>query len=424
MERLLFVIIGGFAWGSLRVESWLVSRLTAVFMQRVSPAVLMALAGAAKGALPVVVARFAVGTTGGLAWAALATISGQMWLGNQRLLPVLAGAFLAIHPALGAVVVAASAVLHFATTGSRLSRAAVGLALPPIFFYSWESDVYVLLGLVGGVALLHDAFVNRRPRTDTARRRRAVRRWALAFLLLAAISLYYANRYVYRGFGMHVALFRNGPKAVPVVALTFDDGPDPRYTPAILDVLEREGVVATFFVVGRAVEAYPEVVRRAFIAGHEIANHTYSHRNLLGTSRAVVDDEIDRATAAIEAAAGFRPVLFRPPRGMYTQHVLDALEARGMTLVLWSLSSEDWAEVPARAVYRRVVDRVRPGDVILFHDAGDILTALGASRANTVRALPLIIRDLKARGYRFVTVTEMMILAGLAGNGDADDGRD
>lgn len=184
-----------------------------------------------------------------------------------------------------------------------------------------------------------------------------------------------------------------------VVALTFDDGPDPVRTPALLDVLDELGVKATFFVVGREVEAHPAVCARMVRAGHELGNHTYSHRYLpLARSRSV-EHELRRTDRAIAAATGIVPRLARPPYGARTHRTVRAFARLAKRFVLWDVNSFDWKGKPAAEVAARVVERTRPGSIILMHEArerGEV----------TIDAVRRIVPALRARGLGFVTVSE------------------
>jgi peptidoglycan/xylan/chitin deacetylase (PgdA/CDA1 family) len=192
----------------------------------------------------------------------------------------------------------------------------------------------------------------------------------------------------------------------PVVALTFDDGPSP-YTAQVLDILARYQVKATFFVIGMNVEKYPDLVRRIVTEGHTIGNHTYSHP-LLGPleSPGRFQHELDRADMAIQAATGVRPVLFRPPRGLRSPWMIHLALNKGYQVVMWSVSPDDWRRPSPAVITGRVLARVRPGAIILLHDG---LETLGNPHMqHTVDALPDIIEGLQARGYRLVTVPELM----------------
>ncbi len=246
--------------------------------------------------------------------------------------------------------------------------------------------------------------------------RQRLRRLSYASAIFLLFFAFFLNRYVYRGFGMQVELFRKGPPEAHVVALTFDDGPDPRFTPAVLDILAEEDVPATFFMVGKHVEKYPHLAQQVLEAGHEIGNHTYSHANLLQAPLGRIAAEIERGEKAIFNATGLRPSLFRPPRGLYEAKLMEETRERGYTIALWSLSSNDWLEMRPVDISRTILQNVTPGDIILFHDSGNLIRAEGGERLPTVRSLGPIIKGLKEQGYDFVTVTELLILSGLSGD--------
>ena len=262
---------------------------------------------------------------------------------------------------------------------------------------------------------------NRYPETILGRgvlpslRSSRLRRLVYAVGIFLFVFALFLNRYVYRGFGMQVELLRKGPPEARVVAITFDDGPDPRFTPEILKILKEEEVEATFFMVGRHVEKYPHLAYQVAAAGHEIGNHTYSHANLLRASHERIASEIKLGEEAILNATGLRPSLFRPPRGLYEAKLIEETKERGYTVVLWSLSSVDWLEMRSIDISRKILQNVSPGDIILFHDSGNLIRAEGGERLPTVRSLKAIITGLKEQGYDFVTVTELSILSGLSG---------
>ena len=242
-----------------------------------------------------------------------------------------------------------------------------------------------------------------------------LRRLAYVLAVFLLVFAFFLNRYVYRGFGMQVELFRKGPPDAHVVALTFDDGPDPRFTPAILKTLAEEDVQATFFMVGKHVEKYPQLAQQVAAAGHEIGNHTYNHVNLLQAPPERMIAEIEQGEEAIFNATHQRPSLFRPPRGLYEARLMEITKERGYTIILWSLSSKDWLEMRPLDISQTIMQNVSPGEIILFHDSGNLIRAEGGDRLPTVRSLKTIIRDLKKEGYDFVTVTELLILSGLSG---------
>ena len=194
-----------------------------------------------------------------------------------------------------------------------------------------------------------------------------------------------------------------------VVALTFDDGPNPVVTPHLLDVLEHEGVRATFFVVGRAAHAHPQLLRRMRHDGDEIGNHTetHAHLNALFTPGALAH-QIDAAAAAIESATGERPKYLRPPFGARDRAAIDAAHARGYTVVMWSAMLGDLATPhPANVeLASDLVAQVRDGAIVVLHDGDQGRDGLGG-RTYEAALAPLVIDALKARGYRFVTISAL-----------------
>lgn len=230
-------------------------------------------------------------------------------------------------------------------------------------------------------------------------------RYAVIPLALLAGALSY---FEYHGIGPQEGIMRRGPSQ-PSVAITFDDGPNPLYTPRILDVLAEKNVKATFFVVGAHVRKYPDVARRIVAEGHDIANHTMRHRDLIPASREVVIAEIDECAAAIEDVTGVTATMLRPPRGIYGNAVRKLVVDKGYRMVLWTLSTIDWRGKSASAILRRVRTRIRPGGIILFHDSGALMKAEGGSRENTVQAVGMIIDYLReSRGYELVPVSELL----------------
>lgn len=237
--------------------------------------------------------------------------------------------------------------------------------------------------------------------------RRVIRVALLAAVFLFVFGAFSLYRLVYSSL-QQTAVFSCGNGEEKVVALTFDDGPDPQYTSGILDVLKDKNVHATFFVVGKQAERYPELLCRYLAEGHEIGNHTYTHSNLYRRTEEKVWSEMSRNSDTIEAITGQPPKYFRPPRGLYDKQVLAACSSLEQRLILWSISSEDWMEPSAKHIVRRISQKVHPGAIILFHDGGGFVHNYGGDRSNTVKALGQIVDILHAEGYRFVTITEML----------------
>lgn len=184
------------------------------------------------------------------------------------------------------------------------------------------------------------------------------------------------------------------------VALTFDDGPSV-WTPKILRVLRREHAKATFFEIGREVEAYPRYTAELARAGMAIGDHTETHPPLAELSSAAQRREIARAASAIVRAGAPAPLLFRPPYGSFNSKTLSLLRARHMMMVLCSVDTSDYLQPGAAKIAYTALSGARPGAIILFHDGG-------GRRAQTLAALPRIIHGLRKRGFRLVTVWQLL----------------
>lgn len=182
-----------------------------------------------------------------------------------------------------------------------------------------------------------------------------------------------------------------------VIALTFDDGPHPETTPLLLDILRKNHVRATFFVVGTQVKAHQSLLRRIHDDGHQAACHTYSHHDLTKMSDQQVSAELTRWCAVTRPIIGGACGCMRPPGGNYNRATISVLRRTRYDLALWNVNPGDWRGIPPSEITRFVVSHAHPGDVVLLHDGG----------MNTVRALPVIIRELKKRGYGFVTMREI-----------------
>ena len=186
-----------------------------------------------------------------------------------------------------------------------------------------------------------------------------------------------------------------------VVALTFDDGPHPEKTLKILDVLGKYNVAATFFVIGKNAEYYPEVLKEVADAGHEIANHTYTHASLGKCSPDAIEREISSAEDSILGACGAKTKLLRPPEGSCSRDVMNIAASLGYSVILWNVDTRDWAHKSAGEIVFNVKKNVRPGSIILFHD-------YTVGENHTVEALDKVIGFLIEDGYEFVTVGELI----------------
>ena len=198
-------------------------------------------------------------------------------------------------------------------------------------------------------------------------------------------------------------LVRRVSTTAPLVALTFDDGPTARHAPFILDLLARENVPATFFLNGRDVRSHPEIVRRMIDEGHELGNHTDSHRLLLGVPWGEMRDEVERTDRALRDAGYSGPIHFRPPYGKRLFALPYYLWRTDRTSIFMDVEPESDPSVGASSsrIVRHTLDRVRPGSIVLLHVMYD-------SREQSRRAVAPLIQSLRDRGYRFVTVSELL----------------
>ncbi len=183
-----------------------------------------------------------------------------------------------------------------------------------------------------------------------------------------------------------------------VVALTFDDGPNPSTTGQILDALEQYGGVATFFLLGQLAEEYPETVQRIYESGNEIGNHSYDHADFKQISTDAMMDEVDSTNQIIYDIVGARPIIVRPPYGNITDSMAEEI---GRACILWTVDPEDWKYKDTEIDYDNVMSVVRDGDIVLMHDIYQ----------PTADAAVRIIRDLTDQGYKLVTVTQLMQIA-------------
>lgn len=186
-----------------------------------------------------------------------------------------------------------------------------------------------------------------------------------------------------------------------IVALTFDDGPHPKYTKEVLDLLNKYDAKATFFVVGEHAEKNADIIFRMHEDGHELANHTYTHP--FNGKVPQLMKEIKQTNDVIFSITGYAPVLFRPVEGQYTDALIDAVTKEGFKVVMWSWHQDtlDWKNPGVKKIVNNVLKGTRQGDVILFHDGG-------GNRQQTVQALAEILPQLQKEGYEFVTISELL----------------
>ncbi len=185
------------------------------------------------------------------------------------------------------------------------------------------------------------------------------------------------------------------------IALTFDDGPHPRYTEKILDILSEYNITATFFIIGVNAQNYPDSLMKIANSGCEIGNHTYSHKNAGNMSAEELKDEVQRCEDLLFEMTGKRPSLFRPPQGYLSAYTLDVTSSMNYNVILWSIDTLDWSLNPSSKIYTTVMKNLKGGDIILMHDY--------VSGGNTTcDALKLLIPKLLNEGYEFVTVSNLL----------------
>ena len=185
------------------------------------------------------------------------------------------------------------------------------------------------------------------------------------------------------------------------IALTFDDGPHPRYTKEILKILAEYKIPATFFIIGVNAERYPEDLQAIVDAGCELGNHTYSHPHMRRMDTEATRQELLHCQSVIQQLTGIRPTLFRPPEGIFSENLYGLTKEMQYQIVLWSIDTKDWAMNPSDAITQTVMSQLRGGDIILMHDY--------VSGGNTTcDALRAIIPQILSQGYSFVTVSELI----------------
>lgn len=205
------------------------------------------------------------------------------------------------------------------------------------------------------------------------------------------------------GFLWRLSVIYRVPTNQKVVALTYDDGPEPVYTPQLLRILDQYHVKATFFLIGKQMDLYPDIVKDIAARGHAIGNHTYTHpKDIESDTQSQIARELEQCESTIERLTGQRTHLFRPPKGLLDGTVFFVAEEQDYKTVLWTVSADHHDAPTPELMAKRVLDHIQPGAIILAHDG------YFPSRWRDVAATPLIIQGLKKKGYRFVTVPELL----------------
>ena len=196
----------------------------------------------------------------------------------------------------------------------------------------------------------------------------------------------------------------HGPRNVNEVAITFDDGPNPPYTLQIATILEEYDARGTFFEVGKAVVERPDVTKDLIARGHVVGNHSYNHGAFSYLDPSY--PELAQTQHAFRDHVGVCPAIFRPPHGTHTPFMSKIVDDAGMALVTWDVSARDWVEDDPEVLAKHILERVRPGSIILLHDGID--GVIGADRSVVVEALPIILQGLQDLGLKPVTLDKLL----------------
>lgn len=222
-------------------------------------------------------------------------------------------------------------------------------------------------------------------------------------LLVTILSIMFVFSLYSNSFGLSddEVFIHCGSRDKKMIALTFDDGPHPKETNQVLDVLKKYDVKATFFIAGKHANWYPEPLVRASKEGHEIGNHTFTHPDITNLSSAQIEEEITKCEEILVKLTGKKPALFRPPYGSYRKENLAQIASKyDYKIVLWStIDARDWENPQASKIANTIIEKVKNGDIILLHDY---------ATNNTVEALNILIPELQKQGYKFVTVSELI----------------
>lgn len=195
--------------------------------------------------------------------------------------------------------------------------------------------------------------------------------------------------------------FTRVPVAGNYIAITYDDGPHPQNTPRLLDILRARNIKATFYVIGRSVDLYPQIVRRTVAEGHEMGNHTYTHRLMTKLGDSEVRSELNRTADSVMRAAGVRMKTMRPPYGGLLQRQRELVHQEfGYPTILWSVDPLDWKRPGASVITSRILENTAAGGIVLAHDL----------HAQTVDAMPATLDGLLRRGFQFVTVSQLIAM--------------
>jgi peptidoglycan/xylan/chitin deacetylase (PgdA/CDA1 family) len=227
------------------------------------------------------------------------------------------------------------------------------------------------------------------------------RLFSIGFALITLFGFFTLCGSGYHSYHNEKNVFYGNPNNYSKIALTFDDGPEEGSTDEILDILKEYGIKATFFVIGEQAERNPQLLQREAEEGHEIGDHTYTHLYMKNESLYKIDKEWNKTQSIIESQTDTRVRLCRPPGGYYSDAIARSAEMRDYAVVLWTIDTRDWSGCSADAITQEVIENAECGDIILMHDGS-------GRKLNTAQALRQIIPVLLERGFKFVTVSELI----------------
>ena len=219
--------------------------------------------------------------------------------------------------------------------------------------------------------------------------------------LLNAFCIYLSASPISDNVEFEVDIYRKHENEFMKIALTFDDGPHPRHTPQILDLLDRYEIKATFFSVGINAYYYPDVLAEIAARGHEIGNHTYSHPHVNQVNQVKLEREIEKCEEMIYQITDRKTKLFRPPEGMIDSEMLKTIHNLDYRIILWDIDTRDWAHTSPEEIAKNVIEKTSSGDIILMHDY------IGRN-SPTYEAMEIFIPVLIEKGYKFVVVSELI----------------
>ena len=198
-------------------------------------------------------------------------------------------------------------------------------------------------------------------------------------------------------------------KAEKQIALTFDDGPNPKYTPQLLMLLRKHDVKATFFVLGNKAEKYPQLIQQIYDEGHQIGIHNYTHRaNWIMTPREVRREQTERSAAIIERITGSRPTCYRPPWGILNLGDLFVVR-RSYRIILWTVMVRDWKQsTTSERLKRQLLSRIKPGAIVLLHDCGETLGADEEAPQHMLEGLQAAMLEIQLKGYECMRADELL----------------